>query len=82
MTVAEIVSKYLGWCHRHRAPSTLHWYQGHLSGFLAHPGNARLPVADSVRQLALVVVASVEEGAIDGDRCEQPAARPEEPRTS
>jgi hypothetical protein len=82
MIVAAIIRKHLERCQKHLAPSTLHWVKGHLSGFLAHPGNARLPVADSVRQHALVVVAGVEEGAIDGDRCEQSAARPEGPRTS
>jgi hypothetical protein len=33
-TVAELLDKYLDWCHRHRAERTYEWYRDHLQRFL------------------------------------------------
>ena len=47
LTVNELVGKYLDWCKRHRAPSTLIWYKGHLESFLANMREAaELPARD------------------------------------
>lgn len=41
-TVQTLISKYLTWCEKHRAPRSCEWYAGHLNGFLKHPGIAEL----------------------------------------
>lgn len=40
LTVNALITKYLAWCVKHRAPRSHEWYQGHLHGFLKHPGVA------------------------------------------
>jgi hypothetical protein len=47
LSFASLVDKYLAWCRKHRSPRTVEWYEGHLSGFLAHLAAAdSLPVAE------------------------------------
>lgn len=38
LTVNALITKYLIWCEKHRAPRSHEWYQGHLKGFLKYPG--------------------------------------------
>lgn len=42
ITVHALVTKYLTWCEKHRAPRSLEWYSGYLRDFLNHPGIADL----------------------------------------
>ncbi len=45
LTVNALVTKYLTWCSKHRAPRSMEWYQGHLKSFLQYPGIPDLAAA-------------------------------------
>lgn len=43
----NLVSKYLAWCEKHRAPRSVEWYKGHLENFLKFLGdNSSIPAND------------------------------------
>ncbi len=47
ITVNSLVSKYLAWCEKHRAPRSYEWYEGHLRGFIRHLGeNANMAIGN------------------------------------
>jgi integrase len=62
ITVADVLSKYLAWCGKHRAPRTLKWYSDHLRGFLSHIGRAAQMAADQLRPFHIVEWADAHEG--------------------